>query len=84
MRTSAGAYEGTFLEQEKQNNTRGSVMLFSYIGPILAAALTGVGVYYLFRILVTADAGGLQISRSDWDNLTTDPTLPAQEKRNQA
>lgn len=38
-------------------------MLTSYAGPLLTAGIAAVSVYYLFRILVTSDAGQLKTAR---------------------
>jgi len=37
-------------------------MSVSFLGPVIAAVVTALGVYYLFRILVTSDAGQLNSS----------------------
>lgn len=37
-------------------------MSVSYLGPVIAAAVTMLAVYYLFRILMTTDAGQLRLS----------------------
>lgn len=34
-------------------------MPISYFGPFVAAAMTALAIYYIFRMLLTADAGGM-------------------------